>query len=155
MLTFSSPPRRHRTSLVWVAVNVIFIFVALPTKLSVMLLCATCYILWVLNLTALPADAGAPLYGAHAVCVCVYLVTAVLFGLAAYVRTQLAHRRAFNEAKQSLGVKMVIEEQSAEQERLLLSVLPEHVAVQMRQDLGADDSEQFKKIYMSRHENVR
>lgn len=50
---------------------------------------------------------------------------------------------------------MVIEEQSAEQERLLLSVLPEHVAVQMRQDLGADDSEQFKKIYMSRHENVR
>lgn len=41
------------------------------------------------------------------------------------------------------------------QERLLLSVLPEHVAVKMRQDLGSTDSEQFKKIYMSRHENVR
>lgn len=41
------------------------------------------------------------------------------------------------------------------QERLLLSVLPEHVAVKMRQDLGSDDTEQFKKIYMSRHENVR
>lgn len=41
------------------------------------------------------------------------------------------------------------------QERLLLSVLPEHVAVKVRQDLGSDDSEQFKKIYMSRHENVR
>jgi hypothetical protein len=40
------------------------------------------------------------------------------------------------------------------QERLLLSVLPEHVAVQMRQDLDQADS-QFKKIYMSRHENVR
>lgn len=40
------------------------------------------------------------------------------------------------------------------QERLLLSVLPEHVAVKMRQDLGSIDS-QFKKIYMSRHENVR
>ncbi|GBP21456.1 Adenylate cyclase type 6 [Eumeta japonica] len=39
-------------------------------------------------------------------------------------------------------------------ERLLLSVLPEHVAVQMRQDLGLIDT-QFKKIYMSRHENVR
>lgn len=34
-------------------------------------------------------------------------------------------------------------------------MLPEHVAVKMRQDLGSDDSEQFKKIYMSRHENVR
>lgn len=40
------------------------------------------------------------------------------------------------------------------QERLLLSVLPEHVAVQMRKDLDQADS-QFKKIYMSRHENVR
>lgn len=48
----------------------------------------------------------------------------------------------------------MIEEQSAEQERLLLSVLPEHVAVRMRQDLGASLDTQFKKIYMSRHENV-
>jgi hypothetical protein len=41
------------------------------------------------------------------------------------------------------------------QERLLLSVLPEHVAVKMRQDLGTALDSQFKKIYMSRHENVR
>lgn len=41
------------------------------------------------------------------------------------------------------------------QERLLLSVLPEHVAVKMRQDLGEAIDSQFKKIYMSRHENVR
>lgn len=41
------------------------------------------------------------------------------------------------------------------QERLLLSVLPEHVAVKMRQDLGESFDSQFKKIYMSRHENVR
>lgn len=41
------------------------------------------------------------------------------------------------------------------QERLLLSVLPEHVAVKMRQDLGEALDSQFKKIYMSRHENVR
>lgn len=33
-------------------------------------------------------------------------------------------------------------------------MLPEHVAVQMRKDLGLIDT-QFKKIYMSRHENVR
>lgn len=41
------------------------------------------------------------------------------------------------------------------QEQLLLSVLPEHVAVKMRQDLGTNQDGQFKKIYMSRHENVR
>ncbi|XP_050725174.1 adenylate cyclase type 3-like isoform X2 [Eriocheir sinensis] len=64
------------------------------------------------------------------------------------------HRRAFLETRQSLEVKMVIEEQSREQERLLLSVLPKHVAETMRQDLGRGGDGQFKKIYMSRHENV-
>ncbi|XP_042222813.1 LOW QUALITY PROTEIN: adenylate cyclase type 3-like [Homarus americanus] len=39
-------------------------------------------------------------------------------------------------------------------ERLLLSVLPKHVAETMRQDLGSGGDGQFKKIYMSRHENV-
>jgi len=41
------------------------------------------------------------------------------------------------------------------QEHLLLSVLPKHVAETMRQDLGSGGDGQFKKIYMSRHENVR
>ncbi|KAJ9591894.1 hypothetical protein L9F63_001569, partial [Diploptera punctata] len=45
--------------------------------------------------------------------------------------------------------------QLANCERLLLSVLPEHVAVKMRQDWGSAKDSQFKKIYMSRHENVR
>ncbi|GFU15454.1 hypothetical protein NPIL_478881, partial [Nephila pilipes] len=40
-------------------------------------------------------------------------------------------------------------------ERLLLSVLPKHVAAEIREDLGAVVTGQFKKIYMSRHENVR
>ncbi|CAO1336896.1 unnamed protein product [Diamesa serratosioi] len=82
------------------------------------------------------------------------ILTAALIGLLLYILGEAKHRRAFVEAKQSLEVKTLIEEQSAEQERLLLSVLPEHVAVKMRQDLGSNDSEQFKKIYMSRHENV-
>uniref|UniRef100_A0A182TIB9 Adenylate cyclase N-terminal domain-containing protein n=1 Tax=Anopheles melas TaxID=34690 RepID=A0A182TIB9_9DIPT len=114
------------------------------------------------------------------------LVAATLVGLLCYFLAEAKQRRAFLEAKQGLEVKMLIEEQSAEQfenakygatrtgdsvmatfgqrltladddgcERLLLSVLPEHVAVKMRQDLGSTNSEQFKKIYMSRHENVR
>ncbi|KAH7952924.1 hypothetical protein HPB49_002637 [Dermacentor silvarum] len=41
-----------------------------------------------------------------------------------------------------------------EQERLLLSVLPKHVAAELKQDLDAVVQGPFKKIYMSRHENV-
>ncbi|GAB0096782.1 Adenylate cyclase [Sergentomyia squamirostris] len=82
------------------------------------------------------------------------VVGATCVGLVCYQLGEIKQRRAFLEAKKSLEVKMLIEEESAEQERLLLSVLPAHVAVKMRQDLGCTDSEQFKKIYMSRHENV-
>ncbi|XP_053981903.1 adenylate cyclase type 3 [Hylaeus volcanicus] len=81
-------------------------------------------------------------------------IGAILLGGFSYSLTEFQQRRAFLETRQSLEVQLVIEEQSAEQERLLLSVLPEHVAVKMRQDLGASLDTQFKKIYMSRHENV-
>lgn len=63
-------------------------------------------------------------------------------------------RRAFLETCVCLEHKLQEQEQSQEQERLLLSVLPRHVAAEIRQDLGSVFGGQFKKIYMSRHENV-
>ncbi|XP_046961746.1 adenylate cyclase type 3 [Vanessa cardui] len=81
------------------------------------------------------------------------LLGATLLGGTAYTVSEKQQRCSFQETKRSLRDKLTIEQQSKEQERLLLSVLPEHVAVQMRQDLGLIDT-QFKKIYMSRHENV-
>uniref|UniRef100_A0A1I8MJ11 Adenylate cyclase type 3 n=1 Tax=Musca domestica TaxID=7370 RepID=A0A1I8MJ11_MUSDO len=84
----------------------------------------------------------------------VLVSSALIIGLIYYDMNAAKQKRAFLEAKKSLEVKMIIEEESAEQERLLLSVLPKHVAEKMRQDLGSTSSEPFKKIYMSRHENV-
>ncbi|XP_055387228.1 adenylate cyclase type 3 [Condylostylus longicornis] len=84
----------------------------------------------------------------------IVILSSTSIGLLAFLVGERKQKRAFLEAKKSLEVKMIIEEQSEEQEKLLLSVLPEHVAVKMRQDLGSKNSEQFKKIYMSRHENV-
>ncbi|XP_041973384.1 adenylate cyclase type 3 [Aricia agestis] len=81
------------------------------------------------------------------------LLGATLLGGTAYAVSEKQQRSSFQETKGSLRDKLTIEQQSKEQERLLLSVLPEHVAVQMRSDLGLIDT-QFKKIYMSRHENV-
>lgn len=45
----------------------------------------------------------------------VLMLTAAAIGLLCYYLAEAKHRRAFLEAKQSLEVKMVIEEQSAEQ----------------------------------------
>lgn len=42
------------------------------------------------------------------------------------------------------------------QERLLLSVLPRHVAMEMKADIAGNAKDtMFHKIYIQRHENVR
>nr|XP_037276837.1 adenylate cyclase type 3-like [Rhipicephalus microplus] len=82
------------------------------------------------------------------------LASANLLGLLAFLWVERMQRRAFLETRQSLEAKLVVEEESQEQERLLLSVLPKHVAAELKQDLDAVVQGPFKKIYMSRHENV-
>ncbi|GJQ82981.1 Ac3 [Trypoxylus dichotomus] len=141
-----------RDSLGWVLLLDYLIYVTLPLRLRycVILSFGTCA-------SYLAAIIGLSKSETHQIqqhiANCILLLTANALGLTSYFVEEKQQRRAFLETRLSLEVKLVIEEQSAEQERLLLSVLPEHIAVQMRQDLDRADS-QFKKIYMSRHENV-
>lgn len=45
---------------------------------------------------------------------------------------------------------------SYSQERLLLSVLPRHVAMEMKADINAKQEDMmFHKIYIQKHDNVR
>ncbi|CAL1547595.1 unnamed protein product [Lymnaea stagnalis] len=53
-----------------------------------------------------------------------------------------------------MSAKARIELAYKDKERLLLSVLPKHVADEMLKDVGNLDDGQFRKIYMSRYENV-
>ncbi|XP_060518105.1 adenylate cyclase type 3 [Cylas formicarius] len=141
-----------RDSLGWVLLLDYLVYVTLPLRLRY------CFILSVMTCLSYTAAliyltvSDLHMIEQHVANV-VLLITSNILGLTSYLLEDKQQRRAFLETRQSLEVKLVIEEQSAEQERLLLSVLPEHVAVQMRQDLDQADS-QFKKIYMSRHENV-
>lgn len=42
------------------------------------------------------------------------------------------------------------------QERLLLSVLPQHVAMEMKEDINTKKEDMmFHKIYIQKHDNVR
>ncbi|XP_074041130.1 adenylate cyclase 3 [Leptinotarsa decemlineata] len=141
-----------RDSLGWVLLLVYLVYVTLPIRLRycIILSIGTCASYFAAIIIFSKSDLH--FYQQH-VSNSILLLTASLLGITSFLVEDKQQRRAFLETRQSLEVKLVIEEQSAEQERLLLSVLPEHVAVQMRQDLDSTDS-QFKKIYMSRHENV-
>ncbi|KAH7969792.1 hypothetical protein HPB52_021950 [Rhipicephalus sanguineus] len=71
-------------------------------------------------------------------------------------RANLHHSPPGGGAKSNGGDQGRTQQASShpEQERLLLSVLPKHVAAELKQDLDAVVQGPFKKIYMSRHENV-
>ncbi|XP_049445687.1 adenylate cyclase type 3-like [Epinephelus fuscoguttatus] len=91
--------------------------------------------------------------------VMLYLCAATL-GVLSYYMADRKYRTAFLEARQSLEVKFTLEEQSTQQEELLLSILPKHIADEMLQGMKnqADQNEvqqqQFNTMYMYRHENV-
>ncbi|XP_034384633.1 adenylate cyclase type 3 isoform X1 [Cyclopterus lumpus] len=88
----------------------------------------------------------------------VIYVCAITVGVMSYYMADRKHRKAFLEARQSLEVKLNLEEQSQQQERLLLSILPKHIADEMLQDMKKEPSQkemqQFNTMYMYRHENV-
>uniref|UniRef100_A0A6Q2YRZ7 Adenylate cyclase type 3 n=1 Tax=Esox lucius TaxID=8010 RepID=A0A6Q2YRZ7_ESOLU len=91
----------------------------------------------------------------------VIYVCAITVGVMSYYMADRKHRKAFLEARQSLEVKLNLEEQSQQQERLLLSILPKHIADEMLQDMkkkeasqtGQKEMQQFNTMYMYRHEN--
>ncbi|XP_061570992.1 adenylate cyclase type 3-like [Cololabis saira] len=87
----------------------------------------------------------------------IYVCT-ITVGVMSYYMADRKHRKAFLEARQSLEVKLNLEEQSQQQERLLLSILPKHIADEMLQDMKKEPSQkemqQFNTMYMYRHENV-
>ncbi|CAJ1061504.1 adenylate cyclase type 3 [Xyrichtys novacula] len=88
----------------------------------------------------------------------VIYVCSITVGVMSYYMADRKHRKAFLEARQSLEVKLNLEEQSQQQERLLLSILPKHIADEMLQDMKKEPSQkemqQFNTMYMYRHENV-
>ncbi|XP_026149823.1 adenylate cyclase type 3 isoform X3 [Mastacembelus armatus] len=104
----------------------------------------------------------------------VIYICAITVGIMSYYMADRKHRKAFLEARQSLEVKLNLEEQSQQQmrkgaqsstqawrqckERLLLSILPKHIADEMLQDMKKEPSQkemqQFNTMYMYRHENV-
>ncbi|XP_050439426.1 adenylate cyclase type 3 [Adelges cooleyi] len=137
----------------WVLLYDYLAYVSLPLTLALcMALSATTCLTYVITVAALGRHHA--YLARHLATNSVLLLASNCLGLLSYFLADKQQRTAFLETRQCLEMKMVIEEQSAEQERLLLSVLPEHVAVKMRQDLGEALDSQFKKIYMSRHENV-
>ncbi|KAF1620087.1 UNVERIFIED_CONTAM: Adenylate cyclase type 3, partial [Eudyptes robustus] len=162
-LNFSRSPEASDT-VGWQAFFVFSFFITLPLRLApiVFITAVSCSIhTLVLGVTVAQQrqdalDEGALLRQILSN-VAIYLC-AITVGTMSYYMADRKHRKAFLEARQSLEVKLNLEEQSQQQERLMLSILPKHVADEMLKDMKKDPSQkemqQFNTMYMYRHENL-
>jgi class 3 adenylate cyclase len=76
-------------------------------------------------------------------------------GILLHSPKEKAQRKAFLETRQCVEARLKIQRENQQQEELLLSVLPRHVAMEMKNDIAGQPKEaQFHKIYIQRHENV-
>ncbi|XP_017956108.1 uncharacterized protein LOC108651148 [Drosophila navojoa] len=88
-------------------------------------------------------------------CTCIALLLANLTGIYTHWPKEKAQRKAFIETRQCIEARLRTQRENQQQERLLLSVLPRHVAMEMKDDIaGQPRDTQFHKIYIQRHENV-
>ncbi|NXV35289.1 ADCY3 cyclase, partial [Rissa tridactyla] len=162
-LNFSRSPEASDT-VGWQAFFIFSFFITLPLRLApIVLITAVSCGIHTLVLGVTVAQQRQDALGEGALLrqilsnVAIYLC-AITVGTMSYYMADRKHRKAFLEARQSLEVKLNLEEQSQQQERLMLSILPKHVADEMLKDMKKDPSQkemqQFNTMYMYRHENV-
>ncbi|XP_013777431.1 Ca(2+)/calmodulin-responsive adenylate cyclase-like, partial [Limulus polyphemus] len=75
-------------------------------------------------------------------------------GIFVHILMEHAQRRAFLDTRNCINTRLEMEDENEKLERLLLSVLPQHVAMEMKEDIISPREGQFHKIYIQRHENV-
>ncbi|XP_032218339.2 adenylate cyclase type 5 [Nematostella vectensis] len=83
-------------------------------------------------------------------------ICANITGVFTHYPTEISQRQAFLETRRCIEARLTIQKENQNQERLLLSVLPRYVAMEMKDDIesGISQNSQFHKIYIQRHENV-
>ncbi|XP_059358590.1 adenylate cyclase type 1-like isoform X3 [Carassius carassius] len=77
-----------------------------------------------------------------------------LSGLFVRILTERAQRRSFLQARDCLEEKLRMEDENEKQERLLMSLLPRNVAMEMKEDFLKPPERIFHKIYIQRHDHV-
>jgi len=84
----------------------------------------------------------------------IILVSVNLVGIFIHNLTEEGQRRAFLDTRDCIAARLEMEDENEKLERLLLSVLPQHVAIEMKADIMSPVEGQFHKIYIQKHENV-
>uniref|UniRef100_A0A672FL36 adenylate cyclase n=1 Tax=Salarias fasciatus TaxID=181472 RepID=A0A672FL36_SALFA len=78
-----------------------------------------------------------------------------LSGVFVRILTERTQRKVFLQARNCIEERLRLEDENEKQERLLMSLLPRNVAMEMKEDFLKPPERIFHKIYIQRHDNVR
>ncbi|GFO36851.1 adenylate cyclase, partial [Plakobranchus ocellatus] len=84
----------------------------------------------------------------------ILFVCANLAGLFIHNSTDRTQRRTFKDTRDCIAARLDIQDQNEKLERILMSVLPQHVAMEMKNDITTPHQGMFHKIYIQLHDNV-
>uniref|UniRef100_A0A915LX89 adenylate cyclase n=1 Tax=Meloidogyne javanica TaxID=6303 RepID=A0A915LX89_MELJA len=72
-----------------------------------------------------------------------------------YIPTELVQRRTFRETRKSVENRIQLVRDNEKQENILLSVIPKHIANDMKKDIDRNEpDQQFRRIYIQKHSNI-
>ncbi|XP_061635187.1 adenylate cyclase type 1 isoform X1 [Phyllopteryx taeniolatus] len=77
-----------------------------------------------------------------------------LLGVFVRILTERTQRKVFLQARNCIEERLRLEDENEKQERLLMSLLPRNVAMEMKEDFLKPPERIFHKIYIQRHDNV-
>ncbi|XP_042695327.1 adenylate cyclase type 1 [Centrocercus urophasianus] len=84
----------------------------------------------------------------------ILFVSVNLYGVFVRILTERAQRKAFLQARNCIEDRLRLEDENEKQERLLMSLLPRNVAMEMKEDFLKPPERIFHKIYIQRHDNI-
>ncbi|CAD6188093.1 unnamed protein product [Caenorhabditis auriculariae] len=78
-----------------------------------------------------------------------------IVGFFVYFPTELVQRKTFRETRKYVETRMLLDREMRKQEKILLSVLPKHIAFEVKEDMNEESKERlFHKIYIQKYENI-
>ncbi|XP_077450701.1 adenylate cyclase type 1 isoform X11 [Stigmatopora argus] len=77
-----------------------------------------------------------------------------MLGVFVRILTERTQRKVFLQARNCIEERLRLEDENEKQERLLMSLLPRNVAMEMKEDFLKPPERIFHKIYIQRHDNV-
>ncbi|VDM72363.1 unnamed protein product [Strongylus vulgaris] len=77
-----------------------------------------------------------------------------IVGFFVFYPLELVQRKTFRETRKFVETRMMLVREMDKQEKILLSVLPKHIAYEVKSHMDKSEEGLFHRIYIKKHENI-